>query len=587
MKLTLYVISFILLQTSVFAQQFTASSSHSQVPVGARFKITYTLDGDASNFSPPALQDFNVLMGPSTSRSVQIVNGQMSSKNSFSYVISPRKAGTFTIPPASVVSNGKRLQSNSLTIKVTNSGQPQAQSSQQGGNEISKHLFLKAASSKRKVYLGEQLTVAYKLYNRVRFIDSGIEKMPSLNGFWSQDVKTPFDHVNWKNEYVNGMNFEVAELKKTVLFPQRTGKLQIDPLEMSFEVQQMSRNFFDNFFGRAKTTKVKVKSPTVNIEVLPLPEKGKPSSFGGAVGKFTMKTSVDKTSVPANEAITLKVEVKGTGNLKLLDAPPIEFPADFEVYDPKVNDDIAVLESGVKGKREFEYLIIPRHAGQFEIPAIEFSYFDPSAKRYQSVTSEPINVNVSKGTGDQSSITSSGYRKEDVKLLGDDIRHIHEDKYSTVEEGNSFFGSAGFWTLFLLPVLVFIAAFVLRKRIEEQRNDIVGKKKKKAEKVAGKYLKAAKQKLTENDTQGFYEQIDKAIAIFLSDKMTLPVSSLSRENIVNELKIRNISNDIIDNYTSIVDECQMARFSGAAAETKGEMMNRASDLITILNKSIG
>ncbi len=573
---------------SAIGQTFKAKCGVSSIPAGQQFKVIYTVDAPGGGFKGPDLKDFNVAMGPNFSQSVQISGNRMQASYSYSYVLSGKKPGTYTIGSASVTANGKRITSNTLTIKITQGGKAVSSQNGQnssGNNEISQYLFIKGAASKKKVYLGEQLTATYKLYNSVRFVDSGIEKMPSLNGFWSQDVKSPFDHVTWNTEYVNKRQFEVAELKKTVLFPQRTGTLEVDPLAMTFEVQQMSRNFFDNFFGRAKSKRYKIESKPTKITVLPLPTKGQPESFAGAVGDFKISSNVDRAEVSANDAITLKVKIEGTGNLQLLEPLELNLPADFEVYDPKINDDISVLASGVRGIREFEYLIIPRHAGSFKIDAVEFSYFDPSRKKYYTRTAKEIPLRVEKSTtANGSAISSRSMSREEVEMLNQDIRHIYDVSYNTVSEKQTFFGSKGFWLLTGFPFLLLFVAIAYRRKYKERKADVVGKKERKAGRVASKYLKQARASLNANDHSAVFEHVAAAMNGFIADKLRIDTSQFSQERIEEILSERGVERSTIDALHNVMEDCDMARFSAASVGASAATLDGAERVIEQINR---
>lgn len=579
----------LLASTGVFGQTFKAKCGVTSIPAGQQFKVIYTVDAPGGGFKGPDLKDFNIAMGPNFSQSVQISGNRMQASYSYSYVLSGKKPGTYTIGSASVTANGKRISSNTLTIKVTQGGKAVARQNGQasGSNEISQYLFIKGTASKKKVYLGEQLTATYKLYNSVRFVDSGIEKMPSLNGFWSQDVKSPFDHVTWNTEYVNKRQYEVAELKKTVLFPQRTGTLEVDPLAMTFQVQQMSKNFFDNFFGRAKSKRYKIESKPAKITVLPLPTKGKPESFAGAVGDFKISTSVDRAEVSANDAITLKVKIEGTGNLQLLESLDLNLPADFEIYDPKINDDIAVLASGVRGIREFEYLIIPRHAGNFKIGAVEFSYFDPTKKKYYTRTADEIPLRVAKSaTSEVGAISSRSMSREEVEMLNEDIRHIYDNAYSTVSEKQTFFGSKGFWLLTGFPFLLLFAAIAYRRKYEERKADVVGKKERKAGRVASKYLRQARASLSSGDHNAVFEQVATAMNGFLTDKLRIDTSQFSQERIEQILSDKGVERSTIEALHKVLQDCNMARFSAASVGASASTLDGAERVIEQINKKV-
>jgi hypothetical protein len=583
---------------SAFSQDATfTAKAPSSVAVGQKFEIKFTTNAsNVSSFKGPALDGFSVLSGPNQSRSVQIINGSMTSEVSLSYVLVAQKEGTFTIPPAKVMADGETLLSNEVTITVTkgsnnssssgggssNSGSAQSSS----GTDYSKHLFLSTASSKRTVYVGEHLTSTYKLYNRVRFTGSSVEKMPSLNGFWSQDVKSPFEQVQWTTEYANGLNYEVAELKKTVLFAQRSGELILDPLEMTFDVQLQSRNFFDNFFGRTQTEKVTIKSAPVKIKVLPLPEKGKPEDFNGAVGNFNFSAEIDKNKVKTNDAINLKVRITGTGNLKLIEQPVITFPSDFEVYDPKINEDIKVTASGVSGYREYEYLIIPRRAGDFTIDPLTFSYFDPSKKQYISHQSGTFEIKVEKNpNASASGVVTSLADKEDIKVLNEDIRYIIP-AFTLQSAGSNLIESWWFYLLLLVPAALFLIAFMLRNTIRENLTNTELISYKKASQLANKHLKTAKKELEAGNKTEFYNSLITAIYGYVADKLKIKNASLTKENLRETLASKNISENNIQQFLQIIDTCEMARYAPVAGSNEQELLSKTEQTIKSIENEI-
>jgi len=590
--------AFCFLCFSAFSQNATfTAKAPSSVAVGQKFEIKFTTNAsNVSSFKGPALDVFSVLSGPNQSRSVQIINGSMTSEVSLSYILAAQKEGTFTIPPAKVMADGETLLSNEVTITVTKGSGNNSSSGSSGGNngsaksssgtDYSKHLFLSTAASKRTVYVGEHLTSTYKLYNRVRFTGSSVEKMPSLNGFWSQDVKSPFEQVQWTTEYANGLNYEVAELKKTVLFAQRSGELVLDPLEMTFDVQLQSRNFFDNFFGRTQTEKVTIKSAPVKIKVLPLPEKGKPDDFNGAVGSFNFSAEIDKNKVKANDAINLKVRVTGTGNLKLIEEPVITFPSDFEVYDPKINEDIKVTASGVSGYREYEYLIIPRRAGDFTIDPLTFSYFDPSKKQYISHESGTFEIKVEKNpNASASGVVTSIADKEDIKVLNEDIRYIIPS-FTLQSAGSNLIESWWFYLLLLVPAALFLIAFMLRNTIREHLTNTELISYKKASQLANKHLKNAKKELEAGNKTEFYNSLITAIYGYVADKLKIKNASLTKDNLRDTLASKNISESNIQQFLQIIDTCEMARYAPVAGSNEQELLSKTEQTIKSIENEI-
>ncbi len=564
--------------------QFTASTK-GNVATGERFEVVYSVNADAGKFKAPSFKDFNVLSGPSqsSSTSVQIINGSVSQSisYSYSYILEAVKEGTFTIPPATVEVNGKSYQSNSLTVKVakgnpvsqqqSNTNKQSSPSDIKGGN-----LYLKTIVNKTKIYKGEQLYVIQKIYTRFNLIGIGDKKFECA-GFWSEDIK--MSEIIPRNENVNGILYQVAELKKSILIPQRSGKITIGPAEIECKVQT---SFFD-VFG----TVYKVKSQPVTIEVLPLPSQNVPGDFNGAVGSFSLKSDINKTNIKTNEAVNLKITVSGNGNLKLIDNFKIYFPPDLETYDPKISDNTSVGESGVSGSKTFEYVIIPRNPGQFKIPSVVLTYFDISKKAYTTLTTPEYILNVGKGDGKESAVTYSGVNQEDIKYIGSDIRFIKTGSVMFYKQGYSFFGSGLFWLLLLCPVVLFVLFVIFWRDQLKKRRNIALMRNKKATRVAQKRLKKANAYLKENNKSLFYEEISRALWGYLSDKLTIPVSELSIDSANAAMNSKNISGDIITEFTNTLNNCEFARFApGDESLAMDKIYNEALETIKKIEKEI-
>ena len=474
------LLSFILLVifNSVFAQELTVSASKTKLAVGEQFQITYSLNTSGNGFRHPSFNDFDVYSGPNQSTSMQIINGAMSQSVSYSFILAPRKEGTYTIIPASITVNGKKTESKSLTINVLkggnnnqqqqNSGNQQRQSQQQksGTEELGNNLFIKASVDKSKVYVGEQLVVTYKVYTRVSIVDNGLTKAPVFNGFWSEDVFSPNKQATLHPEVIDGIQYQVAEIKKTILIPQHSGTLNIDAMEMDCVIRMSvkSNNFFDQFFGGGyRDSKVSIKSRTLQIEVMPLPEVGKPDGFSGAVGEFSIETKVNKNKLKTNDGVNYLLTLSGKGNIKFIEPIKLDLPKEFESFDPKMNDKISVSNTGISGSRTYDYLLIPRVAGNLEIPALHFSYFDPQKKEYIILKSAEIPIEVEQGEGEKATVTNnSSISKEDVKMLGSDIRFI-KSKTELERKGHFFFDSYLFYFLLILPLIGLVVFLLLKK----------------------------------------------------------------------------------------------------------------------------
>lgn len=574
------------------------------VAMGEQFRLGFTLNERGTDLQLPDLSNFDVLMGPSTSQSssIQIINGKTTQSSSFSYIfiLRAKKEGKFTIRPASIKVGGKTYESNSLSIEVVK-GQPQQASGGQGGGQSSQqddtptgnvskdNLFVRIAVDKTNVSKGEQILATVKLYISQNVPLNGFDdvKLPTYEGFWTKDIDIP-TQVNFTREVYNGRIYQVGVLKKTVLFPQQTGNIRINPFEITCLVRQRVRqqqSFFDDFFDNYRVVKAKVVSDPVTIAVKDLPNQ--PANYNGAVGNFTFSGTIDKTNAKSNEAMTLKLTVSGTGNLNLINPPKIQLPQDFEAYEPKTTDQTTVSENGMSGSITFEYLFIPRYAGNFTIPAIQFVYFNPASRQFVTKSIDAFNLHIEKGKDDANAATVNSYSKEDVKMIGKDIRFIKQNKAKLKPKGSSFYGTLEFYGIFLLSLIGFAAFYVVnRKKIEESKN-ITLVKNKRANKVALKRLKEASVFLKNNQAEKFYEAVIKALWGYLSDKLSIPLAELNREKASAALIEKGISQDVVTELMKIIDDCEFARYAPAAfSGTMQEIYDGAAKVMGIFEKLI-
>ncbi|MFA5326644.1 MAG: BatD family protein [Prolixibacteraceae bacterium] len=581
------------------------------VAMGEQFRLGFTLNDRGADLQLPDLSNFDVLMGPSTSQSssIQIINGKTTQSVSFSYIfiLRAKKEGKFTIRPASIKVNGKTYESNSLEIQVVK-GQPQQSNSQQSnsqqgsqqqqgkqeqsdapvGNISKDNLFVRVVVDKTNVSKGEQILATVKLYISQNVPLNGFDdvKLPSYEGFWTKDIDVP-SQVNFSREVYNGKIYQIGILKKTILFPQQTGKIRIDPFEITCLVRQRVRqqqSFFDDFFDNYRVVKAKVVSDPVTINVKDLPNP--PAAFNGAVGNFSFSGSIDKTNVKSNEAVTLRLSVSGSGNLNLINPPKIELPQDFESYEPKTTDKVIANDNGLNGSISFEYLFIPRYAGDFTIPAVPFVFFNPVTGKFETRETGPFTIKVEKGNDDNSSVVNS-YSKEDVKMIGKDIRFIKQNNAKLKPKDSSFYGTFEFYSIYILSLIAFAVFYVLnRKKIKESAN-LTLVKNKRANKVASKRLKEASRFLKNNQAEQFYESVIKALWGYLSDKLSIPVADLNRAKASESLLERKIDQQVVDDLMKIIDNCEFARYAPAAfSGTMNEIYDGAAKVIGIFEKQI-
>jgi hypothetical protein len=587
------VLLLLVISIASMAQSFTVAVTKSTVAVGEQFQITFTIEGNARNFSPPSFADFSNLGGPYQSNQTSWVNGVVSQTTGLTYLLQAKKEGKFTIGAAAIEANGKKLSTNPITVTVVKSSE---QANQQSGDGVSaKNVFLRAFVDKTNVYRGEAITVTYKLYFNVNVYNYSLEKAPSFTGFYNQDLKMPEQPVI-VTENFNGSSYKVATLKKVVLFPQQSGTLLIDEMkgECVARVQvKRQRNlndpfdvFNDPFFSNnVKDVTVNIKSEPVKINVKDFPANA-PESFKGAVGQFSFSALLDKTTVGANDAVNLKVKISGKGNLKLLEDPTVEFPPQIEAYDPKVAENISINEGGTSGSKTFEYLLIPRTEGSYEIPPVNFTYFDLGKKSYVTLSSGNLNLKVGKGTGSAAKMVDAAtINKAEVAVLGKDIRYIKTTTEFT-DSGNAFFGTALFYVLMLTPFLLMAGAIVYAQKMDALNSNVTLVKSRRATKLANKRLALAKKFINENKTNEFYEELYKALNGYLSDKLSIPMADLTKEAAAAKLMSRSVTNETVVKLVGTLDMWELARFASAAATTPQNSYNDAVSIITKIEDEI-
>jgi len=561
---------------------FTASAER-VLSVGERFTLTFTVNAEGSGFRASPMPDFNILSGPSTSQStsMSIMNGKMSQSMSlqFTYVMEAVREGTFTIKPAQITVNGKVYKSNQVMIQVVKgsggNSAPQQQQKMQSTNDNSignDNIFVRVDLSTKSVYQGEPIVATIKIYVKpksgLRLSRFGEFKFPSFTGFFSQVIEEP-TQISLNREAINGQVYDAGLFKKVLLYPQMSGKLTIDPFMVeTFYGKPVGRDFFGQYVYDEASKKL--TTPATIVMVKPLPA-GAPASFSGAVGSFGLSVGVNKTKVKANEAITLKLKINGTGNLKLADHTKLTFPADFESYTPKLSSDIKNTTSGSEGSKTWEYLVIPRHSGTFTIPAVKFAYFDVKTQKYKELSSDEFVINVEKGSAtDNQGAVVQGYSKEDVKFLGSDIRYINTEDGTLVKQSSFLLGSVLLWILFLLPVIGLLVIVIVRRKQIKENSNWKNVRSKKANKVSRTRLKLAAQYIRDNKDAAFYEEVMKAAWGYMSDKLGIPVSELTKDTVVESLNKKGINVELGQRLVKLLDQCEFARFAPSAAQTSKE-----------------
>lgn len=601
-KLIIILIALIAYSTQAFADKvsFTASAPDAVV-VGDQFRLSYTVTTQkVKDFRAPSIKGFDVLMGPSRSQqsSTQIVNGNVTSTSSitFTYILMANTAGEYTIGGASIVADGNQMVSNSVKIKVlpqdqnSNGGQGGSSAHSSGTSVSDQDLFITATASKTNVFEQEAFVLTYKIYTRESNLQLNNAKLPDFKGFHSQEIEMT-TNARWTPEHYRGRNYYTTVYRQFVLFPQQSGKLYIDPAQFQMTIGKpvQSDDPFDAFFnGGSNVIEIKksIATPKIAINVSPLPA-GKPADFSGGVGEFTVSSSINSQELKTNDAITIKLVISGTGNLKLISNPEIKFPEDFEVYDPKVDNQVRLTREGLTGNRVIEYLAIPRHAGTYKIPGVSFSYFDIRSKSYKTLKTEEYVVNIEKGAGNADQVIANFTNKEDLKVLGEDIRYIKQNEVTLQPKGSFFYGSMSYWLFYIIPALAFIIFFIIYRKQAAENANVAKVRTKKANKVATKRMKLAGKLLSENKKDAFYDEVLKALWGYISDKLNIPVSRLSKDNIEEKLRNHGVSEELIKDFLNALNDCEFARFApGDESQAMDKVYASSIEVISKMENSI-
>lgn len=594
------VILFLFISSWAHAQSpsFVAQVSKNKVAVGEVFQIAFTLNGAGSNLAYPNFNDFDIYSGPNQSQSMSMVNGNISQSTTISLFIAAKKEGKFTIGSASVLSGGQKLETKPIVIEVSKAaaqqqgnqnaqgGQPQQkQEKNQYASEISNDdLFVRTYLSKTKCFLGEQIVLTQKVYSRVDLRGFQNVKFPPYNGFWSQQEEGN-QQINLRQENVNGVTYYVADYCTVYLFPQRTGAITIEPVELDCIVRRQTkrqpRNIFEQFFGAGgyEDVAIKVKSKPVKVEVVDLPSENKPANFSGAVGDFGYKAEIDKNKVKANEAVNLKITISGKGNIKLIEPLKLNLPESFEVYDPKVNENVKTA-GGVSGSVTYNYLIIPREKGEFVLNDLGFNYFDASKKQYVSIPSPDMNLTVLEGDPGSAQIVSSV--KKDIKEGENDIRYIKTGDLGLKQNDEEFFSSSAHYLFLIFPTLLFIGALIFAKQRIKANSDIVAVKERKAAKLAKKQLVIAEKHMTSNNKDLFFTEVLNALNKYIGDKFALPIADLSKERITEMLLSRNVSEATAKHLIDTLNTCEFAKYAPSAVT--GDLKQVYNDTIELISQ---
>ena len=600
------ILFFILISTVIgaWADNITFTANAPEVVVsGDQFRLSYTINSQkVRDFRAPSIKEFEVLMGPSrsTQSSTQIINGNVTSTSTitFTYILMAGKEGTYKIPGATIVADGNNYTSNSVEIKVLppdqssgagsgnsrNSSRNQANS----GKITDKELFMMATASKTNVYEQEAILLTYKVYTQVNLTELRGD-IPDLKGFHTQEVELP-NQKTFTLEHYNGRNYNTTIWRQFVLFPQQTGKIEIPSVTFEGTVSQMvaSADPFDAFFNGGNYVNItkNLVTPKLTINVKELPA-GKPANFSGGVGEFTLSSSISTLELKTNDAVTIKLVISGTGNMKLINTPEVGFPQDFEIYDPKVDNKFNLTRNGLAGNKVIEYLAIPRHAGTYTIPPIEFSYFDLKSQSYKTLKTDAYTLNVAKGEGNSDQVVANFTSKEDLKVLGQDIRYIKTGDTRLTQKDDYFYGSTSYWLWYIVPLALFIAFMVIYRKQAMENANVAKVRTKKANKVATKRMKNAGKLLAEKKSEAFYDEVLKALWGYISDKLSIPVSQLSKDNIEEELQKHQVADELIKEFINNLNDCEFARYApGNQDEKMDKIYSSAIDVISKMENSI-
>ncbi len=597
-----------LCSVGVWADIQIKASAPEAVEAGEQFRLVYNINTSEKNkFSLPELNGFRIDYGPSRSQSssVQIINGKMTQNSSLTltYILTAEKEGNYSISPATVEIDGEKYVSNSLEIRVLPStggrnnghtspgGQQREERTRDVGSKITgKDLFVSVNVDKRKLFEQEAVVLTYKVYALVSISNIYGEMSSDLQGFHVQEVPLP-QQKSLKMEHYNGRNYQTVVWKQYVLYPQHSGRLTIPAVDYEITVVQQNRSmdFFDAFFnGGSMMTEVKktIVAPAVTLQVDALPSP-RPENFSGAVGEYSIAAALTpETGVKSNDAVTLQVTVSGQGNMKLMKAPTVKFPKDFETYDAKIKDKTKVGRNGVSGSKVFDYIAVPRHAGNYTIPGVEFCYFDTKAKTYKTVCSKDFQIEVAKGQGGTAG-NANYINKEDVELLASDIRYIHQDKVSLHTSGDTLFRTSRYLWSYLIPFLLFIVVVTIYRKKALENANIAKIRNKKAGKTAAKRLKQAAFLLKNNRPTEFYDEVLKTLWGYVGDKLNIPVAELNKDNVSEKLLEKGAEETVVSMLNEVMNDCEFARFApGDPSQAMDKIYVEATEVINKMENSI-
>lgn len=581
----LHITIFVLVATLASAQvKFEAKVSKTKLGVNERLRIDFEMNKDGDNFNPPSFNGFTVIGGPNQSVSNSWINGVRTYKKTYSYFLAPKSRGNFSIGQATIEIEGEIYKTTPIKIEIT-AAIDKPKDPNDPDYVASNNIHLVAEVSNSNPYLNEAITVVYKLYVApTTGVDNWREiDIPRYDDFWSQNIDTKGQRV--QNGTYQGEDYRYLVLRKTVLYPQRTGKLNIEPLSLNVSVQVPTNR--RDIFGSRLMTRVNrtVSAGNRTINVKPLPSVGKPADFSGAVGDFSFKVTTSKTELDATESLQAKVEVRGKGNLKLFNLPKITLPSSLEVYEPEHKENVSTTTRGMQGSISDSYTIVPQYKGKYPLPSISFSYFDLETETYKRLSSDEIIINVLNGpanTNSQASTSSNNSVKQAVVSNNNQFAFIKTKTDLVTTQRAYFFKSKLFWSLLLGPFLLIPLVVLVRRKKAIRDADVTGNKIRRADKLARKYLKGAKKQLGKKEA--FYEALEKALHNYLKAKLRIETSDLSKDRIESLLLERNVENEVVSDFIAIFENCELARYTPITNVTMQADYDKAAKTISLIDK---
>ncbi len=599
--------------------QFTCTlKAPSEVEVGEYFQLSFVLNDKPSSLPKMNIPNFTLINGPnvSSSSSISIVNGRMTSNSSYTYtyVFVANKEGTYTFPAVTFSSGKEQTQSNALTIRVVSGNTTPPNTSQNASNATQNtqsrqqntnssfnknDYFIRATVDNANPYVGQQVVIRYKMYisEQAYRYQASLTSMPSASNCWTYELGDKNTEPKRYTETLNGKRYHVSDIRTIAVYPQKSGQIKISPLEADLVVQVLVQQqqqstgdpFFDAFFGgtttHAQNVDLKIASNVVNLNVKELPHTGKPDNFSGLVGNFSIQSTLTREKVSADDATNLKITISGNGNLQYINAPELLFPADIDVHDPKITDNIKTSLNGVSGSRTFEYILIARTPGTYTLPAAEFVYYDKAQEKYVTLKGQEFTLNVDKSKGGGQIVYNSINNKKDIKMLGNDIRHIKTD-VSPSKQHHTFMETGWYYLLLALPFLCLLMFYIIVRKKHKDNQNIVLVKDRQAAKTAKKRLQKAEKLLKANVQQEFYEEISQVLWGYVSDKFHIPIGQLSMDTAEEKLLQHNMKPQSIEMFMDTLKMCEYVRFSPSSDMTPAKMYEQTFNFITQIEREL-